>query len=54
MPTGCCRRNALTTAPLDAPLVRITGSAFLGNVEIRVIDPDAPSFLERVRRHLTR
>lgn len=48
------RRDTQTTASLDAPLVRITGSTFLGSVEIRVIDPDAPSFLERVRRRLTK
>lgn len=44
------RHKAATSAPADAPLVRITGSTFLGNVEITVIDPNAPSMLEKLRR----
>ena len=48
------RREAPTTAAPDAPTVRITGSTFLGNVEIKVIDPDAPGLLEKIRRRLTR
>lgn len=48
------RRNAPTVAAPDAPLVRVTGSTFLGNVEITVIDPDAPGLLERLRRRLTK
>jgi hypothetical protein len=46
-------REAPTTAPLDAPLVRVTGSAFLGSLEIKVIDPNAPGLLEKIRRRLT-
>ena len=53
MASADIRRDTQTTASLDAPMVRITGSTFLGSVEIRVIDPNAPSFLERVRRRLT-
>ena len=48
------RRHAPTTAAPDAPTVRITGSSFLGSVEIKVIDPDAPSFLDKLRRRLTK
>ena len=45
------RQIASTTSP-DAPTVRITGSAFLGSVEIKVVDPNAPSLMERIRRKL--
>jgi len=33
----------------DAPLVRITGTAFMGSVEVKVIDPNAPSWFEKLR-----
>jgi hypothetical protein len=46
------RREAATAAPPDAPLVRVTGSTLLGSVEIKVIDPDAPGLLEKIRRRL--
>jgi hypothetical protein len=45
------RRIASTTSP-DAPTVRITGSAFMGSIEIKVIDPNAPGLMERIRRKL--
>ena len=45
------RQTASTTSP-DAPTVRITGSAFLGSVEIKVVDPNAPGLMERIRRKL--
>ena len=45
------RQVASTTSP-DAPTVRVTGSAFMGSIEIKVIDPNAPSFMERIRRKL--
>lgn len=45
------RQVASTTSP-DAPTVRITGSAFLGSVEIKVVDPNAPGLMERIRRKL--
>lgn len=47
------RGIASTTAP-DAPTVRITGSAFMGSVEIRIVDPNAPGWLEKIRQHLPR
>ena len=46
------REIANTTSP-GAPLVRITGSTFLGSVEIKVVDPNAPSLLEKIRRKFT-
>jgi hypothetical protein len=48
------RRDAPTVAAPDAPTIRITGSAFLGSVEIKVVDPNAPGLLEKLRRRLTR
>jgi predicted membrane protein len=46
------QRQISTPAPADAPVVRITGSAFLGSIEIKVIDPDAPTFMEKLRRKI--
>ena len=37
----------------DAPLVRITGTAFMGAVEVKVIDPNAPGWFERLRARWT-
>ena len=36
----------------DAPTVRIIGSTFLGSIEIKVVDPNAPSLGERIRRRI--
>ena len=47
------RQVASTTAP-DAPCVRITGSAFMGSIEVKVVDPNAPGLLEKIRRRITR
>jgi Cell wall-active antibiotics response 4TMS YvqF len=42
------RRSKSTPSP-DAPLIRITGGSFMASVEVRIIDPQAPSALDRVR-----
>lgn len=47
------RAIASTTSP-DAPTVRISGSAFMGSIEIKVIDPNAPTFMEKLRRKIGR
>src|SRR4051812_10071806 len=47
------RAIASTTSP-DAPTVRISGSAIMGSIEIKVIDPNAPSFMEKLRRKIGR
>ena len=44
------RRQIASTSASDAPLVRITGSTLLGSIEIKVVDPNAPSLLEKIRR----
>ena len=46
------QRQISTPAPADAPVVRITGTAFLGSIEIKVIDPNAPTFMEKLRRKI--
>jgi hypothetical protein len=38
-----------TTPPSDAPTVRISGAAYFGNVTIKVVDPNAPGFLARLK-----
>ena len=35
------------TSP-DAPLISIGGTAFMANVEVKVIDPNAPTMLQRI------
>ena len=46
------QRKAASTTLSDAPTVRITGSAFMGSIEIKVIDPNAPTFMEKLRRKI--
>jgi Cell wall-active antibiotics response 4TMS YvqF len=42
-----------TSRPVpDAPLVRITGVAVMGSVSIKVIDPNEPTWLHRLRRRV--
>jgi hypothetical protein len=43
------KRKSTRHASPDAPLVRITGGAFMGAVKVRVIDPGAPSAMDKVR-----
>lgn len=43
------QREARSSAAPDAPVVRITGRAILGSVEIKVIDPNAPGWFEKLR-----
>jgi hypothetical protein len=47
------QREAATTTSPGTPTVRITGSTFLGSIEIKVIDPNAPGLLEKIRRRIT-
>ena len=44
------KRSAVLMPVPDAPLVRITGIAFMGSVEIKVIDPNERRWLSRLRR----
>jgi hypothetical protein len=36
----------------DAPLIRITGTAFLANVEVTVVDPNAPGWFAKLAARL--
>lgn len=36
----------------DAPLISIGGSAFMANIEVKVVDPNAPDWLERLAARL--
>jgi hypothetical protein len=42
------KNRSKSTPSLDAPLIRITGGSFMASVEVRIIDPQAPSTLDRV------
>ena len=46
------QRQISTPAPADAPVVRIIGTALLGSIEVKVIDPNAPTFMEKLRRKI--
>lgn len=43
------RRDAESTMASDAPLVQISGTAFMGSIEVKVIDPNAPGWMKRLR-----
>jgi len=45
--------TAQTRAPHDAPVIVVDGLAFLGNVEVKVVDPDAPGFVDRLLERFT-
>lgn len=48
--------NTKGQAPLppDAPLISIGGSAFFANVEVKVVDPDAPGWMDKLTSRLKR
>jgi cell wall-active antibiotic response 4TMS protein YvqF len=47
------RKAPSTTAP-EAPLVRIRGTVFMGAASVRIIDPNAPGFLKRLKKKLAK
>ena len=47
------KRKAESTAAPDAPVVLITGTAIMSSVEVKVVDPNAPGLLERLRARLS-
>jgi hypothetical protein len=47
-------REIASTTSLDAPTVRITGGTFMGSIEIKIVDPNAPSWLDKIRRRMRR
>ena len=38
--------------PADAPLIRITGSATFATVTVKIVDPNAPGWVEKMRKQL--
>jgi hypothetical protein len=44
-------QSRLALSP-DAPLISIGGTAFMANVEVKVVDPNAPDWLERLKARL--
>jgi len=46
-------RSAPSTTAPEAPLLRITGSSHFGVVTVKVVDPNAPGWLERIRAKLS-
>lgn len=38
-----------TTAGFDAPTIRVSGTAYMGSVEIKIVNPNAPSWLKTLR-----
>jgi Cell wall-active antibiotics response 4TMS YvqF len=47
---GSCevKRRAASTALPGAPLLRITGTAVMSSVEVKVVDPNAPGWVDRL------
>ncbi len=48
------KRDANSTTDLDAPLLRISGTAVVGSIEVKIVDPNAPGWLDRVRERWQR
>ena len=44
-----CKHRSDARAQPDAPLVRVIGVAVMGNVNVKVVDPNAPGWLARLR-----
>jgi len=38
-----------STAGFDAPTIRVSGTAFMGSVEIKIVNPNAPSWIKMLR-----
>ena len=46
-------RTAVST-DMDAPLITIGGTAVFGNLEVTIVDPNAPGWMERLAKRLKR
>jgi hypothetical protein len=46
------KTKAQRQLPLDTPLISVGGTAFFANVEVKVVDPDAPDWLDRLTSRL--
>ncbi len=43
------KRIGDTTPPADAPTLRISGTAYVGSITIKIVDPNAPGWAERLK-----
>lgn len=43
------QRSAESTTAPDAPLLEVRGAVYLGSIEIKIVDPNAPGWFERLR-----
>ncbi len=41
------------TPPADAPTLNITGTAYVGAITIKIVDPNAPGWAERIKAQWT-
>lgn len=46
-------RSAPSTTAPDAPVLRVTGTSHFGAVTVKVVDPNAPGWIERIRAKLS-
>ncbi len=46
-------RSAPSTTAPEAPLLRVTGSSHFGAVTVKIVDPNAPGWIERIRARLS-
>jgi hypothetical protein len=46
--------KAQSTLSAEAPLISIGGIAFAGNVEVKVVDPNAPDWIDRIAARFTK
>ncbi len=46
------KRIGDTTSAPDAPTLRISGTAYVGSITIKVVDPNAPGWTERLKARL--
>jgi hypothetical protein len=46
-------RSASSTTDPEAPLLRVTGTSHFGAVTVMVVDPNAPSWIDRIRAKLS-
>jgi len=46
------KRIGDTTPPADAPMLRISGTAYVGSITIKIVDPNAPGWAEKLKARL--
>ena len=43
------KRTGNADPPLDAPVLRLSGTAYLSSITIKIVDPNAPGWAERLK-----